>query len=91
MEGTQRYAEGQCIIKRPNDKSRASYAASGTGTQNFRGKMEGTGMIVMTPKLQEMMENLKISNAETYYHAVHVKYLTVKMIKKIMQIYQIIY
>ncbi len=39
-------------------------------------------MIVMTPKLQEMMENLKISNAETYYHAVHVKYLTVKMIKK---------
>ena len=39
-------------------------------------------MIIMTPKLQEMMENLKVTNAETYYHAIHVKYLTVKMIKK---------
>lgn len=39
-------------------------------------------MIIMTPKLQEMMENLKTSNAETFYHAVHVKYLTVKMVKK---------
>ena len=39
-------------------------------------------MIVMTPKLKEMMENLKITNAETFYHAIHVKYLTVKMIKK---------
>jgi putative two-component system response regulator len=28
-----------------------------------------------------MMQNLKITNAETYYHAIHVKYLTVKMIK----------
>ena len=39
-------------------------------------------MIIMTPKLQEMMETLKFTNAETYYHAIHVKYLTVKMIKK---------
>jgi HD-GYP domain-containing protein (c-di-GMP phosphodiesterase class II) len=44
--------------------------------------MEGKSMIIMTPKLQEMMENLKVTNAETYYHAIHVKYLTVKMIKK---------
>ena len=39
-------------------------------------------MIVMTQKLKEIMENLKIVNAETYYHSIHVKYLTVKMIKK---------
>ena len=39
-------------------------------------------MIVMTTKLKEIMENLKIVNAETYYHSIHVKYLTVKMIKK---------
>ena len=38
-------------------------------------------MIIMTPKLQEIMENLKITNAETFYHSVHVKYLTVKMVK----------
>ena len=38
-------------------------------------------MIVMTTKLKEIMENLKIVNAETYYHSIHVKYLTVKMIK----------
>lgn len=39
-------------------------------------------MIVMTPALQEMMDNLKITNAETFYHAIHVKNMTVKMIKK---------
>lgn len=38
-------------------------------------------MIVMTQKLKEMMETLKISSAETYYHSIHVKYLTIKMIK----------
>jgi len=38
-------------------------------------------MIIMTDNLQKMMENLKIANAETYYHAIHVKNLTVKMIK----------
>ena len=39
-------------------------------------------MIVMTEKLKELMENLKITHAETYYHSIHVKYLTIKMIKK---------
>lgn len=39
-------------------------------------------MIIMTPHLQEIMENLKVTNAETFYHSVHVKYLTVKMVKK---------
>lgn len=39
-------------------------------------------MIIMTQKLKEMMENLKITNAETYYHSIHVKYLTIKMIKR---------
>lgn len=39
-------------------------------------------MIFMTPKLQEMMENLKVTNAETFYHAIRVKNLTVKMIKR---------
>lgn len=39
-------------------------------------------MIVMTQKLKELMENLKITSAETYYHSIHVKYLTIKMIKK---------
>jgi len=38
-------------------------------------------MIIMTDNLQKMMENLKVTNAETYYHAIHVKNLTVKMIK----------
>jgi len=44
--------------------------------------MERTSMIVMTPKLQEMMDNLKVTSAETFFHAIHVKNLTVKMIKK---------
>lgn len=38
-------------------------------------------MIVMTEKLQKIMDELKVSNAETYYHCLHVKALTFKMIK----------
>ena len=38
-------------------------------------------MIVMTPALKEMMDNLKFNNSETFFHAIHVKTLTVKMIK----------
>lgn len=44
-------------------------------------------MIVMTEKLKELMEKLKITNAETYYHSIHVKYLTIKMIKKMNSLY----
>ena len=38
-------------------------------------------MIVMTKKLQELMDELKVTNAETYYHSLHVKTLTMKMIR----------
>lgn len=38
-------------------------------------------MIVMTEKLQEIVDELKITNAETYYHSLHVKTLVFKMIK----------
>jgi len=39
-------------------------------------------MIIMNDNLQKMMENLKITNAETYYHSIRVKNLTLKMIKQ---------
>lgn len=39
-------------------------------------------MIVMSSGLQKMMDELKVSNAETFYHVIHVKNLAVKMIKK---------
>ena len=39
-------------------------------------------MIIMTPALKKLMDELKLTNAETFYHALHVKNLTVKMIKK---------
>ena len=38
-------------------------------------------MIVMTKKLQKMMDELKKTNSETYYHCVHVKSLVYKMVK----------
>lgn len=38
-------------------------------------------MIVMTEKLQSVVDELKITNAETYYHSLHVKTLVFKMIK----------
>lgn len=38
-------------------------------------------MIVMTEKLQAILDELKITNAETYYHSLHVKSLVFKMIK----------
>lgn len=38
-------------------------------------------MIVMTQKLQEIMDELKISNADTYYHSIRVKALVFKMLK----------
>lgn len=38
-------------------------------------------MIVMTKKLQEIMDELKVTNSETYYHSIHVKALVVKLIK----------
>lgn len=38
-------------------------------------------MIVMTPKLKRLMEELKKSNAETYYHLLHTKALTLKVLK----------
>lgn len=38
-------------------------------------------MIVMTEKLQRLLDELKITNAETYYHSLHVKALVFKMIK----------
>lgn len=56
------------------------------GKENFCGKMEGKSLIVMTPELQRMMEELKVTNAETFYHALHVKYLTVKIIKKMNEL-----
>ena len=38
-------------------------------------------MIVMTEKLQQIIDELKVVNAETYYHSLRVKTLTFKMIK----------
>lgn len=38
-------------------------------------------MIVMSSKLQELMNKLKVINAETYYHSIHVKSLVSNMIK----------
>lgn len=38
-------------------------------------------MIVMTKRLQEILDELKVTNAETYYHSIRVKTLVFKMIK----------
>lgn len=38
-------------------------------------------MIVMTERLQSAMDELKLTNAETYYHSLHVKKLVYKMLK----------
>ena len=38
-------------------------------------------MIIMPEKLQELMDELKKTSAETYYHSLHVKALCIKMIK----------
>jgi len=38
-------------------------------------------MIIMTDKLKEMMDELKITNSETFYHGIHVKGLVYKMLK----------
>ena len=38
-------------------------------------------MIIMPERLQELMDELKIANAETYYHAIHVKGYVYKMIR----------
>lgn len=38
-------------------------------------------MIIMPKRLQELMDELKISNAETYYHSIHVKGYVYNMIK----------
>ncbi len=38
-------------------------------------------MIIMPERLQELMDELKEANAETYYHAIHVKSYVCKMIK----------
>lgn len=37
-------------------------------------------MIKMTKKLQELMDELKKTNAETFYHSVHVKFLVNRII-----------
>lgn len=38
-------------------------------------------MIIMPERLQEIMDELKIVSAETYYHSIHVKSYVYKMIK----------
>ena len=38
-------------------------------------------MIIMPEKLQELMDELKDTNPETYYHSIHVKTYVYKMIK----------
>lgn len=38
-------------------------------------------MIIMPESLQELMDELKISNAETYYHLIHVKSHVMKVMK----------
>lgn len=42
-------------------------------------------MIVMHEKLQEIMDELKATNAETFYHSIHVKAYVYKMIKLMNQ------
>ena len=38
-------------------------------------------MIIMPERLQELMDELKLSSPETYYHAIHVKSYVYKFIK----------
>lgn len=38
-------------------------------------------MIIMPERLQELMDELKITSSETYYHSIHVKSFVYKMIK----------
>ena len=38
-------------------------------------------MIIMPERLQELMDELKISNAETFYHSLHVKSYVMAMMK----------
>ena len=38
-------------------------------------------MIIMQEKLQELIDELKITNAETFYHTIHVKTYVYKMLK----------
>ena len=38
-------------------------------------------MIIMPERLQELMDELKITSSETYYHSIHVKSYVCKMIK----------
>lgn len=38
-------------------------------------------MIIMTPRLKRLMDELKKTNSETYYHLLHVKTLTLKVLK----------
>ncbi len=38
-------------------------------------------MIIMPERLQELMDELKISNAETFYHSIRVKSYVMKMMK----------
>lgn len=38
-------------------------------------------MIIMPERLQELMDELKVASAETYYHSIHVKAYVYKMIK----------
>ena len=39
-------------------------------------------MIIMPERLQELMDELKVANAETYYHSIHVKAYVMAMMKK---------
>lgn len=39
-------------------------------------------MIIMPERLQELMDELKLSSPETFYHAIHVKSYVYKMIKQ---------
>ena len=43
--------------------------------------MEGKSVIIMPEELRELMDELKISSAETYYHCIHVKNLVCNMIR----------
>ena len=47
--------------------------------------MEGKSVITMPEKLQEIMDELKIANAETFYHSIHVKNHVYRMIRKMNQ------
>ena len=42
--------------------------------------MEGASMIEMTKKLKDLMNELKKNHAETFYHCLHVKNLTYKIL-----------